>query len=300
MKYKMKYPIGIVSKGRHESMLTSKALTNMKQPHFIVIEPQDEDNYRISLEEFNLKDYATLLILPFSNHGDGPGRARNWWWNHSKEVLKTERHWVMDDNIRAFYRYENNKRIRVNVPNLFRSCEDFVDRYENIAMAGLQYRFFVVPTQSYPPFVANTRIYSCNLIDNECPHKWRGRYNEDTILSLDILKAGLCTVQFNHFLQDKVATQTVKGGNTEEFYHVEGDLNKANWRDGKMNPEGTLKKSQMLVDAHPDVARLAWRYRRWHHHVDYRPFKKNELIYKKNYKEVSGVNEYGVTLKLAS
>ena len=50
-----------------------------------------------------------------------------------------------------------------------------------------------------------------------------------------------------------------------------------------MNAEGTLKKSQMLVDAHPDVAKLVWKYDRWHHYVDYSPFKKNKLIYKEEY-----------------
>ena len=60
-----------------------------------------------------------------------------------------------------------------------------------------------VPRKSadLPPFKANTRIYSCILIDNALPFRWRGRYNEDTDLSLRVLKAGLCTIQFNAFLR---------------------------------------------------------------------------------------------------
>jgi len=283
----LKYPICIISKGRHESMLTSRSLAELEINHYIAIEPQDEENYEEALDTFNLRDYVTLIILPFSNHGDGPGRARNYWWKYAKEVLDSGRHWVMDDNIEYFFRLNHNKRIKVTSPYeaklLFCSCEEFVDRYKNVAMAGLSYDFLVVPTSKRPPYVPNTRIYSCNLIDNNCPHKWRGRYNEDTILSLDILKSGLCTIQFNHLLQGKCTTQTIKGGNTDEFYHTEGNLDKDSWRDGTMNATGTLNKSKMLVDTHPDVAKLVWEYDRWHHKVDYRPFQRNKLIYKDEY-----------------
>ena len=278
----LKYPICIVSKGRSESMLTSKSLSKLEINHYIAIEPHEEHDYEKALDKFHLGKYVTLLILPFSNHGDGAGRARNYWWKYAKEILNSGRHWVMDDNIRYFYRFNNNKKIKLTDSEeakiLFRSCEDFMDSHNNVAMAGLNYDFFVVANEKRPPYIPNTRIYSCNLIDNECKHKWRGRYNEDTILSLDILKDGLSTIQFNHLLQGKCATQTVKGGNTAEFYHIEGELEKTEWRDGKMNPMGTYNKSKMLVDTHPDVAKMVWKHDRWHHRVDYRPFKNNQLI----------------------
>ena len=59
---------------------------------------------------------------------------------------------------------------------------------------------------------------------------------------------------------------------------------------------GTVNKSQMLVDMHPDVAKVVWKYGRWHHYVDYSPFKSNKLILKKNIKLPSGINEYGMKL----
>jgi hypothetical protein len=68
-------------------------------------------------------------------------------------------------------------------------------------------------------------------------------------------------VQFNTFLQEKITTQYIKGGNTAEFYAK----------------EGTLPKSEMLVRLHPDVARLVWRFGREHHYVDYTPFAGNQL-----------------------
>ena len=71
-----------------------------------------------------------------------------------------------------------------------------------------------------PPYYPNTRIYSCMLIKNDIPYRWRGRYNEDTDLSIRVLKDGWCTILFNAFLADKSQTMTMKGGNTEDLYKI--------------------------------------------------------------------------------
>lgn len=290
------HPVYIVSKGRADSMITSKSLSRMKVPHYIIIEPQDEESYEKALDNFKIRDYVTLIVAPFSNHGDGPGRARNFAWDHAISIGK-EKHWVLDDNISDFYRLHKNQRIRVESGVIFYAAEQFIDRFENVPVSGFQYRFFIAPNQKYPPFVKNTRIYSCLLIDNKCKHRWRGRYNEDTILSLDVLKDGDCTIQFNAFLQGKCATQTVKGGNTDEFYWKEvGEEKLDKVKEAGYNPLGTVNKSQMLADIHPDVSRVVWRYNRWHHYVDYSPFKKNELRLKSNVEIPDGVNNFGMKL----
>lgn len=180
------FPVYIVSKGRSQSMLTSKALRQMKVPHFIAVEPPELDSYKSALAKFDLQDYATLITTPFENHGDGPGRARNWVWDHSVD-LDAKKHWVLDDNIGDFYRLNRNMRIRVDSGAIFKAAEDFVDRFENVPLAGFQYRHFIAPDSAYPAYVTNTRIYSTLLVDNDCPYRWRGRYNEDTDLSLRIL-----------------------------------------------------------------------------------------------------------------
>ncbi|MBT5445015.1 MAG: hypothetical protein HOK91_19730 [Gammaproteobacteria bacterium] len=248
-----KYPIYVVSKNRGDTRHTSRSLERMNVPYFMVIEPQDYDEYACVI------DPKKILVLPFSNHGDGPGRARNWCWDHSMS-LGYERHWVMDDNIDNFYRLHGNRRHRVLDGGMFRVCEEFVDRFKNVPVSGLQYRFFCHDKQNYPPFVLNTRIYSVLLIENSCRHRWRGRYNEDTDLSLNVLKDGDCVLQFNALLQGKLGTQVLKGGNTDEFYSV----------------EGTWNKSIMLEKLHPDVVKTVWKFGRYHHHVDYKPFRDNK------------------------
>jgi hypothetical protein len=99
-------------------------------------------------------------------------------------------------------------------------------------------------------------------------------------------------------MQGKAATQTVKGGNTSEFYHAEGELDKSKWRDGQLNATGTVNKSQMLVDMHPDVAQMVWKYGRWHHYVDYSKFKENKLRLKPgvDLSKLPKVNNYGLKL----
>ena len=255
-----RYPVYIVSKGRADSRLTAKTFEKCNIPYYIVIEPQEYDEYAF------LIDPKKILILPFSNHGDGPGRARNWCWDHSLSN-GFKRHWVCDDNINGFIRLHRGRRHPVADGGMFRVIEEFVDRYKNVPIAGPQYRFHALESESYPPFVLNTRIYSCLLIENSCEYRWRGRYNEDTIICLDVLKAGHCTMLFNNLLQNKIVTQAMKGGNTDEFYDL----------------EGTYKKSLMLEAEHPDVAKVVWRYNRWHHDVDYKPFKVNKLQYIEGY-----------------
>lgn len=283
---KSKYPIYIVSKGRANSRLTSKALEAMDQPYYIIVENQEYEEYAsviarhkiLVLPTFYQDKYDTCDELGESK-SKGPGPARNFAWDHSIS-LGAERHWVMDDNIASFQRLNRNLMVRVATPTIFRCAEDFVDRYKNIYISGFNYDFFVQSKEVHPPFIRNTRIYSCLLIQNDIPYRWRGRYNEDTDLSLCVLKDGHCTVQFNAFIQEKAQTQTLKGGNTEEFY----------------SKEGTLPKSQMIADLHPDCAKVVWRFNRWHHHVDYRRFKKNQFIKKEGVVIQQGINNYGMKL----
>lgn len=299
---KPQFPLYIPSKGRHKFMVTSKALTALGVPHYIIVEPQQIDDYREAIKSFNLSATIVELDLAYKEKygvcddlgltkSTGPGPARNFAWDHSI-ASGFAWHWVMDDNIKQFYRLNRNLKVPVSDGTIFRVMEDFALRYRNLAMAGPNYFMFASRKSKMPPFVSNTRIYSCNLIRNDVAFRWRGRYNEDTILSLDMLKAGWCTVQFNAFLQEKMETQKLPGGNTDEFYLVEGQK-----RDGmKYADTGTIAKSKMLCDVHPDVSKMVWRFKRWHHHVDYTPFKSNLLVLKDGVEIGGDVNDYGMRL----
>ena len=265
------YPVYIISKGRWKSRLTSRTLDRMNVPYHIVVEPQEYDDYAAVI------DPSKILVLPFSNLGQGSIPARNWVWEHS---MQHARHWILDDNIEAFNRLNRNVRPVVETGAIFKAAEDFVDRYENVAISGFNYYSFCKSTDRVPPFYLNTRVYSCILIKNDIPHRWRGRYNEDTDLSLRVLKDGWVTVLFNAFLAGKVTTLRMKGGNTDELYL----------------DDGRKKMAEALREMHPDVTRVVWKFGRWHHHVDYRRFKRNKLIKKTGLEIPKTINNYGMRL----
>jgi len=279
-------PIYIISKGRHESRLTSRTLERLGVPYLIVVEEQEREKYA------SVIDPKKILVLDpqyqhdydaFDDLGEtkskGSGPARNFVWDHAASKGAAW-YWIMDDNINGFFRFNKNMKIPVGDGAIFLAMEDFVQRYTNVAMAGPNYFMFASRKAKGPPFTPNTRVYSCNLIRTDSPYRWRGRYNEDTDLSIRMLKDKWVTILFNAFLQFKMTTQTMKGGNTDTLYK-----------------DGTLEKSKMLVQMHPDVAKLAWRFGRPHHYVDYRSFKDNALRRRTDV-EISGkVNNYGMVLK---
>ena len=103
---------------------------------------------------------------------------------------------------------------------IFAIAENFVDRYDNVAISGFNYIHFVERKKGnrYKQYKLNTRIYSCLLLKSDIPYRWRGRYNEDTDLCIRALKDGWCTLLFNAFLADKTTTMRNTGGNTDELY----------------------------------------------------------------------------------
>lgn len=280
------FPIYIISKGRWESRKTARYLEKIDVPYRIVVEQSEYDQYA------SVIDKSKILVLPqeyldeYNTCDDlgnlkskGSGGSRNFCWDHSISD-GFEYHWVLDDNIDNFVRLNNNQKIVVGDGTIFRCAEDFVRRYENVPLASFNYTKFAKKTDKLPPFVLNTRCFSCLLIRNDGKHRWEGRYNEDLHLSLRILKDGDCTIQFNAFLCEKNTTQRVAGGNTKDLYQ-----------------DGTYDKSKMICDLHPDVSTMAIKFSRIHHHVDFRPFKKNALKRKQDITIPTEPNEYGMVIK---
>lgn len=252
-----KYPIYVISKGRSNNCLTARELQLMGVDFTLVVEPQEYDLYKSVTSK--------ILVTPFSNLGQGSIPVRNFVWEHSIS-LGFERHWVLDDNIEGFHRLNRNEKPKLLSPVFFQCMEDFVERYENVAMAGPNYYSFCKTTDKLPAYYLNTRIYSCILIKNDLPYRWRGKYNEDTDLSLRVLKDGLCTILFNAFLIGKVTTLRMKGGNTDEVY---------------AETDNRREFAESLQQQHPDVVKVTWKFNRWHHQVNYKSFKNNFLIKRK-------------------
>jgi hypothetical protein len=215
----MRYPLYVISKGRADCCLTARFLLKDQTPFALVVEPQEAELYAAHFPD------TRISVLPFSNLGQGSIPARNWCWEHAK-ANGHERHWILDDNIRQIAHRYQGKRIPCNADLALSQTENFVDRYENIAVAGLNY-FMFASQAIMKPFMVNVHVYSCLLIRNDLPYRWRGRYNEDTDLCLQVLAGGWCTVLVSAFLIQKVATMKMKGGNTDELYAGDGRVRMA-------------------------------------------------------------------------
>lgn len=270
-----KYPIYIISYSRYDNPLTARALDLIGIDYKIVVEPKQYNNYK------KVIDSKKIIVTPidFSELGKGSIPVRNFVWEHS--ILNGhKRHWILDDNIMKFMRLNNNKRIQCRSKFIFKIIEDFVDRYENIGLAGMNYQNFAHDRVKMPPYKLNTRIYSCILIDNSLPHRWRGRYNEDTDLSIRVLKDGLCTVLFNALLCDKTGTGRNEGGNKSIYEET----------------NNRKEFAESLKNQHPEIVKVTWKFNRWHHSVDYSPFKSNKLKRKNGLILENKINNYGMKL----
>ena len=239
------FPLYIPSKGRYDIRKTSDYLSLCAIQHYIIVEKTE---YELYLANTKNNKYVTLLIL-------------------DKKY---------QDNYETLDDLGDTKSKGPGAARNF-AWQHSIDN-------GFKWHWVMDDNiLSFKRTNKNRQIYVSNLIRNDIPYKWRGRYNEDTILSLDILSDGFCTIQFNAFVQDKLTTQLIKGGNTGEFYAK----------------EGTLPKSQMLADVYPEYSKVKWRFKRIHHYVDYSSFKRNKLIRKSNldFDNIKEINNYGMKIK---
>lgn len=224
----------------------------------MAVEPQEYDRYCETIPE------AFLKKLPFSNLGLGSYPARNWCWEHSI-TEKHVRHFLFDDNIYGFVRFNKGKRVKCTALESLLALQNFTDRFTNVAVSGFNYRFFVDPTLKKPFFI-NTHVYSAMLINNSIPHRWRLKYNEDVDLCLQVLHDGLCTILMNAFLCNKVSTTAkMKGGNQSELYQNNDPLKKA-------------LKSCSLKELWPQYVKVVHRFGRPHHQVSWGKFFKQPLM----------------------
>lgn len=270
-----RYPIYVPSKGRVETAHTARFLIDDAVPFSLVVEPREADAYasRYGRER--------VLVLPWNDSGSVIP-ARNWIKEHATTAGHA-RHWQLDDNIKRVRRWYAGKRIPCAAGPALRCCEDFVDRYENVAVAGLNYTMFAHQSGKQPrdPFWLNVHVYSCTLALNSLPYRWRGRYNEDTDYCLQALAGGWCTVLLNAFMVDKVRTMTMRGGNTAALY--QGD--------------GRLKMARSLERLWPGVVRTDRRWQRPQHVVasNWRRFD-TPLVARPGAEHLGAPDDYGLTL----
>ena len=208
------YPIYVISKGRADCCLSSMCLQKNNVKHVVVVEPQELDEYKKHMPD------AKYIVTPFSNLNQKSIPVRNFIWDHS--IANGDlRHWCVDDNIREWRYFNGHERIKVNPLIGFQVVEELTHRFLNIGISGPAYTFFTLPRQNTPPFRKNCHVYSCMLIRNDLPFRWRGPWNEDVDLNLQSIAIKQCTLQVNAITCDKSATMTMKGGNSTDYQDLD-------------------------------------------------------------------------------
>ena len=291
-----KYPIYVITKGRWEKTLTIDTLESMNVDFRICVEPSEYDNYSANP---NI-DSNKLIKLPenFSERKQGGIPVRNFVWQHSID-RGFDKHWIIDDNIKGFFRWNQNVQKEVKDGVFFRIMEDFSDRYENVGLTSCQYASFVPSIdRGRSAYIRNTRTYSCilintKLLDVRLEERWRGRYNEDTDLTLRVLSTGdLCTINFNSLLSGKQTTGSMKGGNTDTIYELGKDNTNDKW-------SGLQKKFDELKENWGDIVTFTnnrHKDGRPHHHIAYTKLFTQPLKLKEGIDIKPGVNNYNMTL----
>ena len=267
------YPIFVPSKNRAKTCFTANCFIENGVDFKLVVEPSQVESYG------QIYDKSLLLIMP----KDDMKLLGTRLWIRDYSIKKGfKRHWQFDDNIRRFRYLKDNKRIPINPNTAISIVEEFTDRYENIGISGFNYTMFVVPKKKLKPFYLNCHVYSACLINNGMPYKWRLIYNDDTDLCLQVLTNGLCTVAFNVFNVEKMATMTVKGGNTDDLY--KGD--------------GRLRMARSLEFMWPEYVKTIYNFGRPQHSVNWKKYFKHGLIRRKDidWDKLKNIGEYRLKL----
>ena len=273
------FPIYIPSYKRYDTLYTIKALEKLGISNYkVVIRPteNEEKNYRQYMEKQGIKNIDEKIYvmseeqMEFEKSGGNNNSIiprRIIWYDAVKRGYKA--HWVLDDNIKGFSRRIEGKKIPFeNTSFPFRFVEEMLYRYPNVMQGAIQYEHLCPAAGNRSLVILNSRAYSCMLNrhfteeqDKQIGGHWRGSYNEDTDLSLRILKAGYPTMTFQNILCNKQSTSSVKGGNNVSAY-IE---------------DGFKKKAEELYNNHPDCVKIVTKYNRIHHQVDYTKFRNNKL-----------------------
>lgn len=208
----IKYKINILSLGRYTDKLgtTHKILTEMKIHHYLFCEEKEFYLY----DDWIDKEYCVLMTGPnFSERNEGGQHMRNhiieYWFNEGEEYI-----WMLDDNISEYQRLNMGKKIKIKSKEIFTSIEHYISHFDNIGLCSHNIHSYVTGDGNRTCIVINEKHFSSLLINIQTGLRFRFKYNEDHILSIDNLCSGFQTICFNHILYNKPTSGNQKGGNS--------------------------------------------------------------------------------------
>ena len=220
--YPIQYPISILSYGRYNENKTSKYLVKCRIKHYIFVE---ECEYNLYIDNYynKLNDEDKHLVNIINTHKDfhlynlGGSPVRNYildYW--LKEGY--ERVWMLDDNINNYKRFNQGVKRKIYSDLVFSSIELYIKQYNNVGICSHNLNGFITSGLSRGVIVLNEKHYSSLLLLTDKQFRFKHRYNEDVLISIDYINSGKLNFCFNHILLDKNTSGTEQGGNTNTIY----------------------------------------------------------------------------------
>lgn len=218
----LKFPIGILSYGRYNDNFTSKYLLKCGIYHKIFVEPCEYDlyidNYYNNLSHKNRKLVEIINVgEDFHTRNLGGTPVRNYILDYYY-VKGFARCWILDDNIKCYYRYNRGCKTEIYSGSIFSSIEKYIEIYENVGVCSHNFSPFITTGRSRPVIVLNEKQYSSLLLLTDKQYRFRHKYNEDVLISVEYIISGKLNFCFNHILYNKNTSGTDKGGNTDTIY----------------------------------------------------------------------------------
>ncbi len=278
-----RFPVFVLTKGRWEKRMTVRLFESLGIPFRLVLEAQEADEYA------KVVDPAKFLVVP--HRDQGLVTTQNWVWDRAAE----EGHpyfWAIHDDIRSIYRVHRGGQIPVDGTALY-AMEEFVTRYDNVALAGMSFAMRVWPSMPNPPVAfnglipGNHRLVKTDYRDRAGrPFRARDGHGwEDHDLCLRIVKDGGVTVRFNAFVVDTF--DSINHTSTGE-------------KVGGIDFGGGYAKrlTDELTASHPDAV-IGSRSTKWgvRPTVTYRAWKRNRPRLREDAIIQDGINDFGMTLE---
>lgn len=241
----MNSPIFVLSKGRAQTATSQRLLEQAGLPYFLIVEPHESPDYA---KQFPL---AKLLTLPQSNKGIAYVR------NHIK-ALNESWFWMMDDDIKGFYRRENGRMVRIGADMALREAERLICAVEGAAQGALEYQQVAWSTKK--DYALNSYCDVCVLIHAErvkgLTYRAELVLKEDRDFTLQVLASNLKTVRVQAYGFAAPKNGSNAGGLKELYQEAERerlavDRLCAAW------PE--IVSAQVKNDGRYD-AKINWRY----------------------------------------
>lgn len=220
--FPIEFPISILSYGRYLSNKTSKFLVQCKIKHYIFVEKSEYQaylgnyyNYLTDQDKKFVRIIDTGEDFHLKNLGGTPVRnfILDYWLEEGYD-----RCWMLDDNINYYTRYNQGQKIRIYSDLIFSSIEQYIKPYENIGVCSHNLSGFTTNGRSRTIIVPNEKHYSSLLLLTHKQFRFKHKYNEDVLISIDYIIGGKHNFCFNHMLFDKNTSGSEVGGNTNTIY----------------------------------------------------------------------------------